>query len=189
MSSCEALWQTLERPASTAILIVRMTAASTSSMEDVFTRVLAPLHEYALLHAVSLAHLRLVNSAAHQLVDQAHRKQSWWPLLASLMAEHAGAVQCILREQAALLNNLLAGMTPALHTDKLVQPCMTGLEPCGLIGKESWRGDVGGGGGGGGERGRGGLERAWCCFVLEMVARRKDLQQQICSHKSHTREM
>ncbi len=86
-------------------------------MRDVFCNIQEPLRRYALdtLSASSLSHLRRVNRSAQQLVDQ-HTGSIWKAAASKLLdpaclanAEDACMVQRTLREQAALLQNPLAG--------------------------------------------------------------------------------
>ncbi len=86
-------------------------------MRDMFCNIQEPLRRYALdsLSASALSHLRRVNRSAQQLVDQ-HTGSLWKAAASELLdpaclanAEDACMVQRTLREQAALLRNLLAG--------------------------------------------------------------------------------
>ncbi len=85
--------------------------------EDVFSGLQGPLLEFMLcrLSAPTLAHLRRVNKAAQNLVDQ--QTGSIWKAAASKLlnpaclrhAADSASVQHILKEQAALRKNLLTG--------------------------------------------------------------------------------
>ncbi len=86
-------------------------------MTDVFCRIQEPLRRYALdsLSASALSHLRRVNRSAQQLVDE-HTGSIWKAAASKLLesaclanAEDACMVQRALREQGALLQNLLGG--------------------------------------------------------------------------------
>ena len=76
---------------------------------------LRSLQGFEYLSPESLAHLRRVNKAAQQLVDQ--YTGSVWKAAASALldrsclpsAEHAYAVQATLKEQGALLRSILSG--------------------------------------------------------------------------------
>ena len=95
-----------------------------TNREDPFSIFQDPLRQHALHHmsAESLANLRRVSRAAQLLVDE--HTGSAWKAAASLLVdhaclprtEHAYAVQAKLREQAAVLHNLLLGkQVPSSH--------------------------------------------------------------------------
>ncbi len=96
-----------------------MEAAPVGHANNVFSKAQEPLRQYSLLHltAEALAHMRGVSKTAHQLVDE-HTGSIWKAAATRLLdpaclhdSHHASAVQCTLREQAALLKNLRVGMT------------------------------------------------------------------------------
>ncbi len=96
-----------------------MEAAPAAHADDVFGKAQEPLRQFSLLHLTAelLARLRGVNGSAQQLVDE-HTGGIWKAAATRLLdpaclpdSDHASAVQATLREQAALLKNLRAGMT------------------------------------------------------------------------------
>ncbi len=88
-----------------------MQGAPAAHEDDVFSKALEPLRQYALLHltAASLAHMRGVSTSAQLLVDE-HTGSIWKAAATRLLdpaclhdSHHASEVQCTLREQGALL--------------------------------------------------------------------------------------